>query len=292
MEKIIVFSQRYSEKDKEYVAILLDALNELNYQVSINEQLKELMGNDSSNYNIGVIRDGDKKDLDAKVMITLGGDGTILHATKWLNRHSIPIMGINLGRMGFLASIEKNAIKQAIQIWHHGEYKLQERTLLQLKSDPAVFEDFPYALNDFTILKKGTSAMITIQTFLDGEFLNAYWADGLIISTPTGSTGYSLSCGGPIIFPNSGNFVITPIAPHNLNVRPVVVPDNMEISFKLEGRMSEFLCSMDSRHEVVSKAHTLSVCKSDFNIKMVVLKGESFMKTIRDKLSWGLDIRN
>lgn len=290
MENIIVFSQRYNGTDKEFLTILLDALSDLKYTVHINEELADLIGGDFPMYDLAILKKG--KNIDAKVMITLGGDGTILSATRWLNKNDIPIMGINLGRMGFLASIEKNTIKRAIQDWNNGNYKLENRTLIQLDSEPNVFSDFPYALNDFTILKKGSSAMITIHTYLDGEFLNSYWADGLIISTPTGSTGYSLSCGGPIVFPNSNNFVITPIAPHNLNVRPVVVPDSMELSFKLDGRMSEFLCSMDSRHETVSKDHELKIRKGDFNITMVVLTGESFMKTIRDKLSWGLDIRN
>ncbi len=290
MEKIIVFSQRYKEVDKPYIKELFDTLSTLPYEIFISEDFSNLIKNDIDLSQKNVLKKGEP--CDAKVMITLGGDGTILTAAQWLNKVDIPIMGINLGRMGFLAFIEKLSIKKALLDWHEGRYIFQERALLQLDSKPYIFQDFPYGLNDFTILKKETSSMITIKTYIDGEFLNAYWADGLIVATPTGSTGYSLSCGGPIIFPNSGNFVITPIAPHNLNVRPIVIPDSSVISFELEGRTDAFLCTLDSRNETVTKEHSLTVKKSNFNITMVVLEGQSFMKTIRDKLSWGLDIRN
>ncbi len=290
MDKIIVFSQRYKEVDKPYVKELFDTLSTLPYEVFVSEDFSLLIKDEIDLSHRKVLRKGEP--CDAKVMITLGGDGTILTAAKWLNKVDIPIMGINLGRMGFLAFIEKSNIKKALLDWHKGNYIFQERGMLQLDSSPNIFQDFPYGLNDFTILKKETSSMITIKTYIDGEFLNTYWADGLIVSTPTGSTGYSLSCGGPIIFPNSGNFVITPIAPHNLNVRPIVIPDSSIISFELAGRAEAFLCTLDSRNETVTKEHTLSVKKSNFNITMVVLEGQSFMKTIRDKLSWGLDIRN
>lgn len=288
MDKVIVFSQRYKLEDKPFIEDLLNALNAYGYHICINEDFYDLIDNKKDEYYR--LKKGES--CDAKVMITLGGDGTILRAAKWLNRVNIPIMGINLGRMGFLAFIEKTNIRSAIEDWHNENYRLEKRSLLQLESDPLLFSDFPYGLNDFTIIKKETSSMITIKTFIDGEYLNTYWADGIIVSTPTGSTGYSLSCGGPIIFPNSGNFVITPIAPHNLNVRPAVIPDTSRLSFELEGRTDSFLCTLDSRNQPISKEHTLTVRKSDFNITMIVLEGQSFMKTIRDKLSWGLDIRN
>ena len=289
MQNVIVFSQRYNHEDEAYVAVLLDSLKELGYRVYVNREFYQKLSK-TNGFNVHILEKN--QDLDAKSVITLGGDGTILNATKWLNKTSIPILGINLGRLGFLASIEKNTIKSAIMQWHNGEYGTEERTLLKLVSKPEIFSDFPFALNDFTLHKKETSSMITIKTFLDDEYLNTYWADGLIVSTPTGSTGYSLSCGGPIVFPNTGNFIITPVAPHNLNVRPIIVPDNSTIRFELDGRTNSYLCTLDSRYETVEQHFELKVSKADFKIKMIILKGESFMKTIREKLSWGLDRRN
>ena len=173
-----------------------------------------------------------------------------------------------------------------------GRYSLSERTLLHLESNHPLFGDIPFAMNDCTLLKRDTSSMIVIHTFINGAYLNSYWADGLIVSTPTGSTGYSLSCGGPIIFPNSGNFVITPVAPHNLNVRPIVISDNSIISFEVEGRAENFLCTLDSRFETITSDFQLAVRKCDFNVKLVQLHGWSFMHTIREKLMWGTDTRN
>ncbi|MFZ1560010.1 MAG: NAD(+)/NADH kinase, partial [Saprospiraceae bacterium] len=180
------------------------------------------------------------------IMITLGGDGTILQAITLLKDSGIPVLGINLGRLGFLASVEKKIIKKAVKQLINKEYTTVSRSLLGLKCNLPLFDHFPFALNDFTLNKRDTSSMITIHTYIDNVLLNSYWADGIIISTPTGSTGYSLSCGGPIIFPDSQNIVITPVAPHNLNVRPIVIPDTLSISLKVEGRTDSFMCTLDS----------------------------------------------
>jgi len=289
MKNVIVFSQHFKTENEPYVETLFSCLIKYNYAIHVNEDFFEKLNKTFQTKAQKLVRG---QDLNAEAIITLGGDGTILSATKWLNKTSIPILGINLGRLGFLASIEKNSIKNAIDQWHNKYYSTGERALIRLDSNPQLFKDFPYALNDFTLHKKETSSMITIKAFIDDEYLNTYWADGIIVSTPTGSTGYSLSCGGPIVFPNSGNFIITPVAPHNLNVRPIVVPDNSKIRFELIGRSSSFLSTLDSRYETITKDYILTVQKADFSIKMIVLKGESFMKTIRDKLSWGLDKRN
>ncbi len=234
----------------------------------------------------------DLKRLDIQLMISLGGDGTILDTTTFVRDSGIPIMGINLGRLGFLASIQKNQIAKAIEGFANGAYVLDKRTLLHLDSNMPIFQDTPFALNDLTLLKRDTSSMITVHTFINGEFLNSYWADGIIMATPTGSTGYSLSCGGPIIFPNSGNFVITPVAPHNLNVRPIVISDNSVVSFEVEGRARNFLCTLDSRYEQIDATHQIAVRKEDFSISVVRLHGNNFLGTIREKLAWGLDKRN
>jgi len=226
------------------------------------------------------------------IMITLGGDGTILQAITLLKDSGIPVLGINLGRLGFLASVEKKIIKKAVKQLVHNEYSIVSRSLLALTCNLPLFDQFPYALNDFTLNKRDTSSMITIHTYVDHVLLNSYWADGIIVSTPTGSTGYSLSCGGPIIFPDSQNIVITPVAPHNLNVRPIVIPDSLCISLKVEGRTDSFMCTLDSRYETITSTHHIEIRKGNFYISFIQLKGQTFMKTISEKLLWGLDKRN
>ncbi|MFM8449161.1 MAG: NAD kinase, partial [Haliscomenobacter sp.] len=224
--------------------------------------------------------------------IALGGDGTILNAITHIRDAPIPVMGINLGRLGFLAGIEKTRIPEAIRLLVQGRYHLEERGLLYLESNLPLFGNIRFAMNDCTLLKRDTSSMITIHTYINGSYLNSYWADGIIVATPTGSTGYSLSCGGPIIFPDSHSFVLTPVAPHNLNIRPVVISDNSVISFEVEGRAENFLCTLDSRFESITSAHQLAVRKNDFNIRLIQFQDIGFMETIRNKLAWGVDTRN
>ncbi|MFN8264936.1 MAG: NAD kinase [Chitinophagaceae bacterium] len=225
-------------------------------------------------------------------MISLGGDGTLLDTVTLVRDKQIPLLGINFGRLGFLASIGKEALETAVAALVKHTFVKDERTLIHLDSNIPLFGDTPYALNEFAIHKQDTSSMIKIHTYLNGEFLNSYWADGLIVATPTGSTGYSLSCNGPVVFPESGSFVITPVAPHNLNVRPIVVPDNNIISFEIEGRTDTFLCTLDSRKEVVKKDIQIAVKKEDFTVQLVRLNENNFLQTLRNKLSWGLDRRN
>ena len=201
-------------------------------------------------------------------------------------------MGINFGRLGFLASISKENLTAAVEALVNGTYTLEKRTLLHLDANVPLFGDAPFALNEFGIHKRDISPMIKIHTYLNGEFLNSYWADGLVVSTPTGSTGYNMSCNGPIVFPDSASFVITPVAPHNLNVRSIVIPDNNIISFEVEGRTDQFICTMDSRREIVEKDIELAIKKEEFGIRLVVLNENSFLSTLREKLTWGLDKRN
>lgn len=237
---------------------------------------------------------GHKDIMDQKVdyLLSLGGDGTLLDTLTLVRASDIPVLGINFGRLGFLANIGKLEIEQAIDALQHKTYQIDRRTMLHLESNKPLFGGVNYALNEFSIHKKDTSAMITIHTYINGELLNSYWADGLIIATPTGSTGYSLSCGGPIIFPNSENFVITPVAPHNLNVRPIIVDSNAVISFEVEGRSENFLCTLDSRYETIDTSFQLAVRKEDFSISLIRLNDVNFMNTIRSKLMWGADQRN
>ena len=235
---------------------------------------------------------GDKLS-DIELFISIGGDGTLLESITHIGRSEIPVLGINTGRLGFLATISKDETERALKSIFEGEYTLDKRAVLRLETtNTDIFGSFNFALNDFTVMKKDSSAMITIHTYIDGEFLNSYWADGIIVSTPTGSTGYSLSCGGPLIFPRSGNFVITPVSPHNLTVRPIVVADTAEIAVQVEGRSKKFLVSLDSRMASVDASIKLKVTKADFKVNLVQLESNHYFKTLRQKLNWGLDIRN
>lgn len=225
-------------------------------------------------------------------MISFGGDGTLLDTLALIREKRIAIVGINAGRLGFLASIGREDIPTAIRAIAQRSFVEDRRTLIHLDGSQPLFGEVPYALNEFAIHKKDQGSMIKIHTYVNGEFLNTYWADGLIVATPTGSTGYSLSCQGPIVFPESRSFVITPIAPHNLNVRPIVVPDNNVISFEIESRSEQVICSLDARREVVSKSIQLAVRRESFDIGLVRLSEENFLQTLRNKLTWGLDKRN
>lgn len=225
-------------------------------------------------------------------IISLGGDGTLLDTVTLVRNRHISIMGINFGRLGFLASIGRDEMKTAVKAIAHRTYVIDRRTMIHVDANVPLFGDVPYALNDFSIHKRDVAAMIKIHTYLNGEFLNTYWADGLIVATPTGSTGYSLSCNGPVVSPDSGSFVITPVAPHNLNVRPIVVPDDNIISFEIESRTDEIICALDSRREIVNKDIQLAVKKEEFDISLVRLSENNFLQTLRNKLTWGLDKRN
>lgn len=233
-------------------------------------------------------------DLDESIdcLLSLGGDGTLLDTVTLVRDKGTPVIGINYGRLGFLANIGKEDLHSAIEALVNHTYVLDKRTLIHLDANIPLFGEVPYALNEFSLHKKDSSSMIKIHTYLNGEFLNTYWADGLIVATPTGSTGYSLSCNGPVVFPDSGSFVITPVSPHNLNIRPIIVPDDNIISFEVEGRTDGFLCTLDSRREIVTKEIQLAVKKEKFGINLIRLNENNFLQTLRNKLSWGLDKRN
>ena len=236
----------------------------------------------------------DHHDLDDSYdcLISLGGDGTLLDTVTLVRDRNIPVLGINFGRLGFLASIGRDQMSAAVQALVDRTFVTDHRTLIHLDADKPLFDGTPYALNEFAIHKRDTSPMIKIHTYLNGEFLNTYWSDGLIVATPTGSTGYSLSCNGPVVFPESGSFVITPVAPHNLNVRPIIVPDNNVISFEVEGRTDQFICALDSRREIVDRSTQLAVRKEAFGVRLVRLNENNFLQTLRQKLAWGFDTRN
>ena len=224
-------------------------------------------------------------------LITIGGDGTILDSLTVVKDSLIPVMGINAGRLGFLAVSSFETIVELVRDLKSGNYLLDKRSLLELQSSRQVFST-NYALNDFVIHKKDTSSMITVHTYLNGQYLNSYWADGLIVATPTGSTGYSLSCGGPIVFPKSKSLVLTPIAPHNLNMRPIVIPDDNVITFEIEGRSNMYMASMDARSMNITSEIELAVKKSDTTFNLIRTQSHNYLETLRKKMNWGLDSRN
>jgi NAD+ kinase len=292
--KVAVYSQYYKTEDKSYVENLFKIFNTYNIEYIIEYnyylELKNHINLDSKRTF------SSHKELDDSFdfMFTIGGDGTILRAVTFVRASKIPIIGINTGRLGFLATIQKENISIAVELLLKKEYIIKKRTLLSVETSPKIdsLASLNFALNEVSVSRKNTASMITIKTFLDSEFLNSYWADGLIIATPTGSTGYSLSCGGPIVTPEAKSFVLTPIAPHNLNARPLVIPDNTTISFTVSGREDEFLMSLDSRITSINNSTEILVKKADFNLKMVQFKQQTFIKTLRDKLLWGKDTRN
>ena len=225
-------------------------------------------------------------------VISLGGDGTLLDTITLVRNKEIPVMGINFGRLGFLAGIGREQLADAVKALKNQTYVIDKRTMIHLDGSISMFGDVPFALNEFSIHKRDTAPMIKIHTYINGEFLNTYWADGLIVATPTGSTGYSLSCNGPIVFPDSASFVITPVAPHNLNVRPILVSDTNIISFEIESRSDQIICALDSRREIISKNVQLAVRKESFLLNLVRLTENNFLQTLHNKLTWGLDKRN
>lgn len=295
MKKVAIYGQSYSISAEREIQILLEVLNENNIVCFIEKQFYDLLieGNildkkypTFSHFN----------DLNSsfETLFTLGGDGTILRAVTYIRNLGIPILGINTGRLGFLATINKKSIKESINLILKGEYTIQERTLLSVKTLPKTeaFSELNFALNEVTIARKNTTSMIGVTTNLNNEYLTNYWADGLIIATPTGSTGYSLSCNGPVISPDSKNLVITPIAPHNLNARSMVISDQTSIQLEVDSREKDFLISLDSRITTVSENTKVFIEKAPFTIKSIIPNNQSFLQTLRSKLLWGEDTRN
>ncbi|MBI5219014.1 MAG: NAD kinase [Bacteroidia bacterium] len=226
------------------------------------------------------------------ILFSIGGDGTYLEAVSFIRDSNIPIVGINSGRLGFLANISQDNLSNALDEIFNSRFSIENRTLIKLESKLSLFNDFNYALNEFTVHKKDSSSMITIQAYLNNEYLNTYWADGLIVSTPTGSTAYSMSAGGPIVTTNSETFIIAPLAPHNLTVRPIVIPDNYELRIRVEGRDTNYLVSLDYRSEVVDSSVDFLLTRAKFSVKSIKLQSLSYFETLRNKLMWGIDTRN
>jgi NAD+ kinase len=291
--KVAIYSRGLEQGQEMYLVDLLRQLQLKNVSVLL---YTSLTGTSWSpllqEFSYEVFNSGNDLGPAVDCLISLGGDGTMLDCATLIRNKHIPLLGINFGRLGFLANIGKEEIKLAVDSLLAGNYIIDQRTLIHAEASIPIFADSPFALNEFVIHKKDVASMIKVHTYLNGEFLNTYWCDGLIVSTPTGSTGYNLSCNGPILFPECGSFVITPIAPHHLNVRPIVVPDNNIISFEVEARSDEYLCSMDARREMVPKHVQVAVRKESFTIGLMRFNEYTFLETLRNKLTWGLDKRN
>ena len=293
--KIAIFGQFYQNSTSPIIERLFHFLNSNNVEVVVEENFSTILIENKLIQN-NYTKFSSHKDLNKTfdMMISVGGDGTFLKAATLIRNSGIPILGINAGRLGFLATVQQENIETFLQLILDKKYTVSKRTLLSLTCNPKIKEikDLNFAMNEVTVSRKDTTSMITIETYLNGEYLNSYWADGLIISTPTGSTGYSMSCGGPILTPDANSLVITPIAPHNLNARPLVIPDNTEVRLKVSGREENYLVSLDSRIASVKNEAILTIKKTSFKINMVEISEQTFLKILRNKLLWGEDKRN
>ena len=291
--KLALFGKSIREENKTYLIQLIHKLEEYQCELMVYGPFLEKMKRIGEFDNLhNAFTSHEELRGNADMLISIGGDGTLLDTVSLVRDSGIPVLGINLGRLGFLSSISRDDIIPAVEKVMQGEYSLDQRTLLHLKSREGLFGDFNYALNDLTVNRKNSTGLIVIHVYVDDLFLNSYWADGLIVATPTGSTAYSLSSGGPILSPGSENFVITPIAPHNLTIRPIIVSDKSEIRIRVSGRDEKFLVSMDSKTDVINSDDELVIQTAGFKFNLVKIENKDFYTTIRDKLKWGLDARN
>jgi NAD+ kinase len=291
--KVAIYSRVMDDEQQQDIQLFFDELKKQNLQpVIYHSFFEQIKGKIDLSADARVFQEPAEITDDIEFIVSLGGDGTLLDTVTLVQGRNLAVMGVNFGRLGFLASIGRKEVDMAVKSLVNHSFVVDRRTLIHLDSNLPLFGDTPYGLNEFSIHKRDIASMIKIHTYLNGEFLNTYWVDGLIVATPTGSTGYSLSCNGPIVFPESGSFVITPVAPHNLNVRPIIVPDNNIISFEIESRSDHIICALDSRREIVTKDVQLAVRKESFVINLIRLNEKSFLETLRNKLTWGLDKRN
>ena len=293
--KIGIYGQFYHKNSETHIQAILNVLQNKGVEIVVEKNFLALMReNQSFHTDLSNMASFTKLDRSYDLFFSIGGDGTILKSITFVRDLDIPIVGINTGRLGFLATIQKQDITSSITEILDGNYYLSERSLLSIETSPTNREITPlnFALNEVAVNRKNTTSMIKVETTINSEYLTSYWSDGLIISTPTGSTGYSLSCGGPVIEPSNESIILTPIAPHNLNVRPLVVPDNSVVTLKVSGREDTHLLSLDSRILTLENETVITIKKAPFTIKFVQPIEESFIKTLRKKLLWGEDKRN
>jgi NAD+ kinase len=293
MKRIAIYAKKIFKQDLSVFENLLKGIELLGWVPVLEKELAKKVQTKFHNTTTYATFDN-HLDLQTNydLMISLGGDGTFLKAVSFIRDSGVPILGINTGRLGFLSNLAKDQISQTLQRFNAGQYEFQKRSLLRVHTENDLFSDENFALNELTLQKKDTSSMIKVHAYLGDKFLNTYWADGLIVATPTGSTAYSLSCGGPIITPGCQVHILTPIAPHNLNVRPVVVPDHMPISLQVEGRDRSYLLSLDGHSQHIKQGEKVTITKAEFMINVVKFEDNNFLDTIRNKMFWGSDTRN
>ncbi|GGG53982.1 NAD kinase [Croceivirga lutea] len=292
--KVAIYGQVYEGQQIAPVLDLLDELKKAAAEVLIEANFYDYLAESLALGNFQKFTQHKGLDSSFDLFVSFGGDGTMLRAVTYVADLGIPIVGVNTGRLGFLSTFDKNEVRKVVTEFQSGKFSIEERSLVEIgiSDHTEEFKELNFALNEITVSRKDTTSMITVDTYLNGEFLTSYWADGLIVSTPTGSTGYSLSCGGPVIAPTTKSIVLTPIAPHNLSARPLVIPDDTEIRLVVSGREENHLVSLDSRIAAIPNGKEIKIKKANFSIKMVEYKSESFLKTIRNKLLWGQDKRN
>lgn len=291
--KVALYGKAYTDYQKDYLQLLIDELTNRGAEICIYEAYFNTIA-DKISLGSNISKFSNSKDIrnSADVLFSVGGDGTMLDTVPLVRNSGIPILGINLGRLGFLSSVSKTDIVAAVESFFTGDYFIDKRTLLQVTQPKNLFGNVNYALNDLTIYRNNAAALITVHVYIDDIFLNSYWGDGLIVSTPTGSTAYSLSVGGPILTPGSKNFIIAPIASHNLTVRPIVLQDSSTIKIKIQGREEKYIVTLDSKNTTISRDDEIIIKRCGFTVNMVQMKNKDFFSTIRDKLHWGVDSRN
>ena len=291
--RIAIFGRNINSVFHDSLKRLFEILHLHRVDVVVYKPFLEYMRDEINLYPEGTNDFSNHRELrNVDFFFSIGGDGAFLEAISFVRDSGIPMVGINSGRLGFLADVAQQELASALDRFFAGKYYLQPRSLIRLENDLELFSDFPYALNEFTVHKLDTSQMITVHVEVGGDYLNSYWADGLIVATPTGSTAYSLSVGGPIITPTASNFIIAPIAPHNLTIRPVVISDSEEIKLKVEGRSERYLASLDSRSVAFGVDVEMRLSKANFSINVLQFDNQSFYSTLRNKLMWGIDKRN
>jgi len=289
--KFAIFGNTHQTKKSQHAERLFTLLKQHDAEIFLNKDYYEFLNCDKQ-FNVPVDGLCDENNLEADMVISIGGDGTFLKAASKVGRKNIPILGINTGRLGFLADISPDDIENTINDIYEGRYTVEERSVLELVCNTGEIQTYPYALNEIAILKRDSSSMITIHTSINGKYLITYQADGLLLATPTGSTAYSLSVGGPIIVPQSKTIMLTPVAPHSLTVRPIVICDDWEITLDVESRSHNFLVAIDGRNESLKENNRLTIRKADYTIKVVKRFNQDFFDTLRNKMLWGIDSRN
>ena len=290
--RIAIYGRSLHEDQHDHLIKLLEAFVKAKAELILYLPIAKALTAAGKGVDVAVFSSQADLDPGLDFFVTIGGDGTLLDAVSWVRDRGIPVLGINFGRLGFLTSVAPSRVKEAVDQLMRGQYTIEKRSMVRLHTQSGLFGKTNYALNEFAIHKKDIASMIKIKAYVNGELMNSYYADGLVVATPTGSTGYSISCGGPIILPESPVLVITPVAPHNLNVRPVVIPDHATLAFEVEGIGDQFLASLDARTANISSSIHLEISRNPFDFLLVRLSDSTHLRTLRSKLLWGIDKRN